>query len=232
MPFNFYDESARALIDMSDEDAGMIVRAIMRERLDGAEPEFNGMARAVYSLIKGQVDRAEELRERSRRNGSKGGAPAGNANAEKNLKQPKTTKAKAKTNSVTETVTVTETETKENDARAARFAEFWAAYPRKTGKEAARRAFKKLRPAKELHERILRAVDEQKRGIQWLRDGGRFVPNPATWLNQGRWDDEAAEPPPVSGLPVREVAQHRYGQRDYAGGELDALIYDPGGGSP
>jgi hypothetical protein len=26
---------------------------------------------------------------------------------------------------------------------------------------------------------------------QWRRDDGRFIPHPATWLNQRRWEDEA-----------------------------------------
>ena len=28
---------------------------------------------------------------------------------------------------------------------------------------------------------------------QWQKEGGRFIPNPTTWLNQGRWDDEYEE---------------------------------------
>jgi hypothetical protein len=28
---------------------------------------------------------------------------------------------------------------------------------------------------------------------QWRKDGGQFIPNPATWLNQGRWDDQGPE---------------------------------------
>jgi hypothetical protein len=36
---------------------------------------------------------------------------------------------------------------------------------------------------------ILAAVENQKRSEQWVKDGGQFIPHPATWLNQGRWDD-------------------------------------------
>jgi hypothetical protein len=31
---------------------------------------------------------------------------------------------------------------------------------------------------------------------QWQRENGRFIPNPATWINQGRWDDEYEEVAP------------------------------------
>jgi uncharacterized protein YdaU (DUF1376 family) len=77
----------------------------------------------------------------------------------------------------------------------AAFDAFWKAYPRKVGKQAALKAWRKLRPGPELAERILEAVAAQKRGEAWRRDGGQFIPHPTTWLNQGRWDDEPPELP-------------------------------------
>ena len=71
-----------------------------------------------------------------------------------------------------------------------RFDEFWSSYPKKVGKQAALKAWKRINPNAELHDKIMRAVDSQKRWEQWRRDNGRYIPNPTTWLNQGRWDDE------------------------------------------
>lgn len=70
------------------------------------------------------------------------------------------------------------------------FARFWQAYPRKAGKGEARKAWGKLRPDEGLVEAILAAVERDRRTDQWQRDDGRFVPYPATWLNQCRWEDE------------------------------------------
>jgi len=67
---------------------------------------------------------------------------------------------------------------------------FWTEYPRKVGKQAAIRAWKKIKPDEGLFGIIISAVREQKNCKQWQQDGGQFIPNPATWLNQGRWDDE------------------------------------------
>jgi hypothetical protein len=69
------------------------------------------------------------------------------------------------------------------------FAAFWAAYPRRVGKDAARKAFDRRRADVTL-EAVLAALVLQKCSQQWQRDGGRYVPHPATWLNQGRWQDE------------------------------------------
>ena len=74
------------------------------------------------------------------------------------------------------------------------FDAFWAAYPRKVGKDHARRMWDKAahRPALAV---ILAAVASQKRGRAWLKDHGEFIPHPGTWLHEGRWDDVAERMP-------------------------------------
>ena len=69
------------------------------------------------------------------------------------------------------------------------FAEFWAAFPKKVGKDAALKAFEKRKPDAELLNRMLAAIAAQAASEQWRKDGGQFIPNPATWLNQARWED-------------------------------------------
>lgn len=66
------------------------------------------------------------------------------------------------------------------------FVEFWAAYPRKVAKAVARKAWAKLDPDAALRVRILQAL-KLHRAI-WTEP--KFVPHPATWLNQARWEDE------------------------------------------
>lgn len=74
-----------------------------------------------------------------------------------------------------------------------RFTAFWKAYPKKQGKKAAEKAFKKIKPSAALLETMLNAIGEQRASDQWRKDNGQFIPNPAKWLNQGRWEDEATE---------------------------------------
>jgi len=71
-----------------------------------------------------------------------------------------------------------------------RFDEFWKAYPKKVGKAAAKKAYTRIKPTKELHAKMLAAIETAKRSDQWTKDNGQFIPHPTTWLNQGRWDDE------------------------------------------
>lgn len=81
------------------------------------------------------------------------------------------------------------TDKKTDTTSVALFDAFWAAYPKKVGKDAAKKAFDKRKPDGKLLDDMLRAVAKQKQMPGWIKDNGQFVPNPATWLNQGRWMD-------------------------------------------
>ena len=74
-----------------------------------------------------------------------------------------------------------------------RFAEFWKEYPKKVGKASCLKTWLKLKPTEELFDHIMDALAKHKVSEQWNREGGRYIPNPLTWLNQGRWDDEPVE---------------------------------------
>ena len=72
------------------------------------------------------------------------------------------------------------------------FVRFWAVYPKRVGKQAAWKSWSK-RKCEPLTEVIVSAVNCQKTWDSWTKDAGQYIPNPATWLNQGRWEDEPPE---------------------------------------
>jgi len=76
------------------------------------------------------------------------------------------------------------------------FDAFWEAYPKKVGKGAATKAWKGKKP--DLHI-CLEALKWQTRQDQWTREQGKYIPHPATWINQERWQDapqvDARRPP-------------------------------------
>jgi hypothetical protein len=69
------------------------------------------------------------------------------------------------------------------------FEQFWAAYPKRVAKVAARKAFLKAIAKTDLRT-IIRAVETAKLTRDWAKNDGQFVPYPATWLNDGRWADD------------------------------------------
>lgn len=84
---------------------------------------------------------------------------------------------------------------------AAMFDRFWALYPRKTNKQAARRAWMKLRPDLLLCMDMSQALKAQIRSESWQRDGGRYIPHPSTWINGRRWEDEMPAATAARGAP-------------------------------
>lgn len=68
------------------------------------------------------------------------------------------------------------------------FETFWSSYPKKVGKDSARKAWNKTKP---LLDDVLHALHWQRDSEQWKKNSGQFIPNPSTYLNQGRWKDEA-----------------------------------------
>lgn len=74
------------------------------------------------------------------------------------------------------------------------FETFWEKYPRKVAKQAARAAWSRLQPSEQLLSEILAGVEKWAKSQQWTKDGGQFIPHPATFLNGRRWEDDVPKP--------------------------------------
>jgi len=81
-------------------------------------------------------------------------------------------------------------EVEEESKPSCAFSAFWNAYPRKKSRGQAEKAWKRLSPDGALMALILDAVERAKTSVDWRRDGGKFIPYPATWLNARGWEDE------------------------------------------
>ena len=80
---------------------------------------------------------------------------------------------------------------------------FWERYPKKLAKRDAEKAFAKINPDEKLFNLILEKLELYKQSEAWLKDGGQFIPYPATWLNGRRWEDEIT--PAIQGKKARYV---------------------------
>ena len=80
---------------------------------------------------------------------------------------------------------------------------FWERYPKKLAKRDAEKAFSKINPDEKLFNLILEKLELYKQSEAWLKDGGQFIPYPATWLNGRRWEDEIT--PAIQGKKARYV---------------------------
>lgn len=186
---------------LEDDERGRLFVAILKYARSGIAPDLAGRESILFPVFKSQVDRDLENSTAYAENGKKGGKTKNSSQTEPKLTKPNQSEPKRpnkekekeedkeKDNDKDEEITAASPPTR---AKSSDFDLFWQAYPKKVGKEAARKAFSRVKAPLES---LLTAVERQKCGNQWTTENGRFIPNPATWLNQGRWEDEVAQTP-------------------------------------
>ena len=198
--------------DLDDAQCGRLVRALI-DYANGKEHDLEGMELLAFRFLKGSIDRNEKLSAIRAEAGSKGGKQT-QANASKN-KQNQANASKDKQNSINNNNNINNDN--DNKSKDARFDRFWSVYPRKTAKVEAKKKFEKLNPDDQLLETMIKAVEQQKKSEQWTKDGGQFIPHPATWINQKRWEDEA----PVA--VVKVLPSQNFPQRNYSSVDDDLM---------
>lgn len=94
------------------------------------------------------------------------------------------------------------------------FDEFWRVYPRKADKGNARKAWAQTEKIRPDLQTLIDAVIAQSQTDQWYKDGGQYIPYPASWLRGERWDDclkitlpEPERKPDRYDLANRELAE-------------------------
>ena len=80
------------------------------------------------------------------------------------------------------------------------FDEFWKIYPRKRRKEIAKLAWSQI-GAEEIPA-IMNGLDLHIKSEEWSEDDGKFVPNPAKYLAERRWEDEMTPAARVGRYPT------------------------------
>ncbi len=92
-----------------------------------------------------------------------------------------------------------ETEKRREETERAReaFEKFWEAYPRKTARPDAEKEWAKLHLSNGDFEHLMDALERFRTSPKWQERDGEFIPYPAKWLKQRRFDDDLT-------IPVRE----------------------------
>lgn len=192
--------------DLTDDECGRLVRAIVAyANDDDYESLLTGAEKIAFRFLKGMVDRNAAISE-------KRAAAGANKNKHEQAETNENKTEQTESNSLTKTKTKIDTKTKnQNKDMQTKFDQFWFAYPKHQAKPQALKAFIRLNPDDELMEQILKAIEIQKQSDQWTKDGGQFIPLPATWLNNKRWEDDVL-PSSRKVSPAQDFAQ-----RDYSG---------------
>lgn len=183
--FTFYDSFFRAISRIKSKSARCdAYDALCKYALSGIEPDIDSMpdaAAIAFESFKPNLDASR----RKAQSGSTGGKNKQTASKpEANDKQTASKEAESKNKNKNKNKKKNKDKCLKKD-----FDLFWEAYPRKEGKQKAEEAFAKvIVPVQDLVD----AIEAQKKSAQWAKDGGQFIPHPATWLNGKRWLDQMA----------------------------------------
>lgn len=232
----YADDLIAGTIQFSDAELGLYMRLLCVQWSTGSLPDDDeelrsyGKGDTPIARVKAKFKKCEDgrlrnermekerqkqqdYRDRQRVNGALGGRPKGlGYSGETQTKPKKTSPSPSPSPSpVSGTVSGSAPSTPISP-----FDRFWSAYPRRTAKAAAERAWKRAKGDTRIEE-ILKAIEAQKKTHAWKKNNGEFIPHPATWLNQGRWQDE------VKGEHGTRQQGNRNGSRPVTGAEQRQL---------
>lgn len=190
----------------SDAERGRLFTAMLEYARSSKEPAFKGNERFIWNSIKVSIDRDRETYDRMA--GRARSVAENRATSSGTRHRDEAVRSRndivQKDNDIVQDKDKDYITPPTPSRGEERFTAFWKAYPRKVGKEAAKKAFLKLKVTDAQLDAMLAAIEAQKHSSQWQRDAGQYIPHPTTWLNQGRWEDECAvpfEPDPMEEVP-------------------------------
>ena len=207
--FILHIDSLDVIDDLTDEQAGQLFRAIKSYHVDGAfEP--SAIIKVAFAAFKSQFNRDLEKYERivtrNKNNGLKGGRPKTQEIPEEpkkpsglsgNPEEPK--KPDSVNGSVSGIDNGSESEGDKPSSKDSgekppkyddQFLEFWLAYPqrKRKSKATAYKAWVKL--DREEKQSAIDVIPKASQQPDWVKDDGKFIPLPSTWLNASGWEDE------------------------------------------
>lgn len=199
-----YYDAAKQLAAVSTEEALNYLMAIMEFGFEDTEPDTNGIAGAMFALVKPTLEKSLKMSD----GGANGGRTSKHTQSHSEAYDKPIESLSEAYKKPTQSHSEQEVGSRKKEVgsrsnnppypprgatkreKEQQFDEFWSKYPKKVAKSSAKKAFEKVSAPLET---LLTAIERQKCSEQWSKDNGQFIPNPATWLNQERWNDELPE---------------------------------------
>jgi hypothetical protein len=177
--FVFYYDWLDLLEDQSFENKGKLIDAVSKLHLNGEDitDELPEGVRMLFKQMKKQFERDSEKYNAVIEKRRNAGIKSGLARQEKTIGKPpvepvpKVPKAP------------------KPPKEPCLFEDFYTLYPRKEAKQNALKAYQKA--VKQVsHEAIIEGVSKYKQQIEAKQTEKQYIKQPATWLNQGCWEDD------------------------------------------
>ena len=179
--FTFYRSFYEAMMLLPKRQRLDFVQAVIEYALDGVEPEFR------YDQQKGQFVLIRPILNTARSRSASGILGFERTKAKRKGKGKDKEEEKKEDEKEIEIETEIETET--DKARACGFDSFWELYPKKIGRDDARRAYMELEAEPEV---ILKSLKIWCGCALWQKEDGRFIPHAEKWLRQRYFEEVPA----------------------------------------
>ena len=193
---------------LSDAEFGRLIRAALTYKAEGVEVKLQGREELMWDGMKLDIDRDNERQKSVNESRADAGRKGAESRWQKDGKNSKCHLPHSKNGYDKDKEEDKEEDKDKNippkSPQGDLFERFWAAYPKKKSKGQARRAWDKLKPGSTMVDQMLLAIERAKQSEDWQKDGGQYIPYPATWLNAEGWEDEEPGPePPPDRPPVK-----------------------------
>ena len=170
---------------LSDEQFGALFRALQRYIMYGESAKLPDDLKLTWITLKAHVNRINDYSQRQAEYGKAGGRPKGYQRVDKGTEGFKASESEFR-------IPITESKNKDNknkDTVRAKedFNQFWESWPKKVGKADAIKAWNRHQKQIPTITRLVGVIEMNKHSDQWKRG---IIPNPATWINGQRWDDD------------------------------------------
>ena len=156
------------------------------------EPSFIGNEKILWPIFRNQIDRdlaSYEQISRTNSNNAKKKYEKDTDLQSDNMRPHPT--ASDRIQSYPTDAKKKEERSKEKEVRSKKkdkdFILFWSAYPKKKSKGEAEKVWNRLNPP---IDKVLDAIEKQKKSNDWMKDKGQYIPYPSKWLNGMCWEDE------------------------------------------
>jgi hypothetical protein len=189
--FVFYRSFYEAISELNNEQKGVIFDAICGYGLDQKLPDVNGVEKAIFTLIRPQLDanhRKYENGLKGKESGALGGRPKGSKNPKKTPKKPLANPKLTPNVNVNGNVNGNENVNKGGSNYSDEFEEFWKEYPRRIDKKKANKSW--LTGIKKTDPSIILAATKQY-ALECLKNKTEtaYIKHPTSWLNGECWNN-------------------------------------------
>ena len=105
-----------------------------------------------------------------------------------------------------------------------RFERWYSEWPRKVNRAKAEEKWAEIDPDDELTEVMVAKTQEWASSPEWTKDGGQYIPHPATWLHNKRWTDGSpSKPADDQSWEIINGGNSGPGPRGYTAAQLIAM---------